>query len=75
MYSQLFPISLVTTIVFQLDVQVERDVAAVEFVAVLVGTGEGFGDFDCQATVFLSVLYLVLVVVLFGESLCYEKGT
>lgn len=34
-----------------------------------VGTGEGFGDFDCQATVFLTVLYLVLVVVLFGESL------
>ena len=69
MYSEFFSISLVATIVFELDVQVKRDVAAVEFVAVLVGTGEGFGDFDCQTTVFLTVFYLVLVVVLFGESL------
>ncbi len=38
-----------------------------------VGTGERFWDFDGQATVFLTVLYLVLVVVLFGQPLLLLK--
>jgi hypothetical protein len=43
----------------ELDVQVQRNVRPVHFVASLVGTCEFLLNFDSQTTVFLTILELV----------------
>lgn len=53
----------------EFDVEVEGDVAAVDFMAVLVGAGEVFLYLNGKTSVFLSVLQLVEAVVLLSESL------
>ena len=54
---------------FQFDVQIERNIRAIDLVAPIVGTGEVFLDFNSQSSVFLPVFELIQLEILFLKSL------
>lgn len=60
---------------FEFDVEVERDVRAVYFVAAFVGAGEVFLYFDCESSILFPVLELVEFGVTFLEGLATRMGT
>ena len=60
----------------ELDVKVERYIAPVDFVTVLVRTGEVLLYLNSKTSVFLSIFEFVKAVILLSKSLiCDIEGT
>lgn len=54
---------------FEFDMEVKRDIRAINFIAFFVGTGEVLFDFDSKPSVFLSVFELIKFQILVLNAL------
>jgi len=68
-YCKFFPIGFVATVMFEFDVEVKRDIRAINFIAFFVGAGEVLFDFDSKPSIFLSVFELIKFQILVLNAL------